>query len=595
MADSPSRGAGGAGGLAPSGAPENASVGRNDRGATTVRPGGQSAGSLTPRPGQNPSERERSQKEEEGPTKPEEVRGAGGTSAAADAGNRDDARIGGGGAGKIAAAAAAVPVASTAGQMIIIMMFMNWLKGLIANIVALAANLWNLVMGAVLGVGQTVMGAAMAIGGVVSTALGGAVSALAAGSATLLGGGLVVTLAVSGALAFVNESNTIRDAPLTQCTVEAQAALDQIDGSNGTVDQMTRMNAQTIYSVLAAWGMPDENIAGIIGNWDAESGVDPTSVQNHFDSPQRMSDEKRSAATNTDNGIGLGQWTFGRNSNLRAYADGHDKDWWTLEIQLGFMISAAEGSDAAVVKDMIATSYGSPAEAAAHFHDAWERSADTPQMAARRGDYANMWMGMFSGWTVDKALADSILAQAGTTVGGANESRAEAVRANCKPVEDAAEWVADGTAPGAWGGYENGKIPQSSLAPIPWSQLGPAYLRPDAVAALEKLNVEFRAQFGYDLAINDAYRDYAGQVEARNRWCALGNCQNAAAPGTSNHGWALAVDLGNKSHIVLGFNSPEYIWLKANAGKYGWVHPKYMEPGGTGPFEAWHWEYYGVA
>ncbi len=508
---------------------------------------------------------------------------------------KDDTNVLRGGVGKAAAVGAAVPAAATAGQALIFMMFINWLKGILMNLMALAANLWNLAMGLLLTLGKTVVGSMLAVGTAISTAVGGAVSAVAAGAMSFAAGGLVVAIVVTTAVTMIGENISIKDSTLAQCTVEAEAALEEIDGSEGSVDVQTRANAEMIYSVLSAWGMPDENIAGIIGNWDAESGIDPTSVQNHFDSPMRMSEVKRSAASNTDNGIGLGQWTFGRNSNLRAYADGHSKDWWTLEIQLGFMLSAAEGSDAGVVKDMISTSYGTPADAAAHFHDAWERSADTAAMAARRGTYANMWMGMFSGWTSNKALADSILAQAGTTVSGANGGRAEAVRSDCVEVEEAPEWVADGTAPGAWGGFENGKIPQSALAPIPWAQLGPAYLRTDAVEALAELNIEFKAQFGYDLAINDAYRDYAGQVYQRNRWCSLGKCQNAAVPGTSNHGWALAVDIGNKSHTVLGFNSPEYIWLKANAGKYGWVHPKYMEPGGSGPFEAWHWEFYGVA
>lgn len=595
MSDGPIRPAGGAGGLSGRGALDNASVNRMPSDSSGVARRTPPEKSTATKSTFEAPPKHSSKTGASGQDQQVAKLGAGGTSEAVKTGDNDDvSRIGGGGLGKAAAVGAAIPAAATAGQLMVIMMFMNWLKGLMMNLLAMVGNLWNLAMGLLLSVGKTVMGSVLAVGTAVSTALGGAVSAVAAGAVSFAGGSLVVVIVATSLVSMLGENNAVRDSPLAQCTVKAEAALEEIDGSNGSVDVQTRANAEMIFSVLSAWGMPNENIAGIIGNWDAESGVDPTSVQNHFDSPMRMSDAKRSAASNTDNGIGLGQWTFGRNSNLRAYADGHGKDWWTLEIQLGFMISAAEGSDAGVVKDMIATSYGSPAEAAAHFHEAWERSNDTPAMAARRGTYANMWMGMFSGWTANKTLADSILQQAGTTVSGANDSRAEAVRAECNDVEEAPEWVADGTAPGAWGGFENGKIPQSALAPIPWAQLGPAYLRTDAVEALAALNVEFKAQFGYDLAINDAYRDYAGQVYQRNRWCSMGKCQNAAVPGTSNHGWALAVDIGNKSHTVLSFSSPEYLWLKANAGKYGWVHPKYMEPGGTGPFEAWHWEFYGV-
>jgi len=90
------------------------------------------------------------------------------------------------------------------------------------------------------------------------------------------------------------------------------------------------------------------------------------------------------------------------------------------------------------------------------------------------------------------------------------------------------------------------------------------------------------------MPINDAYRDYEGQVQAREDWCRRGKCNNAADPGTSNHGWALAVD------IQVGWNDAEYQWLKQNGSLYGWVHPPFAEPGGSAP-EPWHWEFAGLA
>src|SRR5690606_39225851 len=111
-------------------------------------------------------------------------------------------------------------------------------------------------------------------------------------------------------------------------------------GEAGPVDATVEEQARLVYSVFKEWGMPDEDIAGILGNWDAESGIDPTSVQNFPVRTYMMTSEKQSAAQNTDNGIGLGQWTFGRNSMLRDYAADKGLDWWTLEAQLAFM---AEG------------------------------------------------------------------------------------------------------------------------------------------------------------------------------------------------------------------------------------------------------------
>jgi hypothetical protein len=148
--------------------------------------------------------------------------------------------------------------------------------------------------------------------------------------------------------------------------------------------------------------------------------------------------------------------------------------------------------------------------------------------------------------------------------------------------------AANGKEPGAWGGYENGRIPLSALTPIPWA---PEYsLRADATTALTLMNAAFRQQFGYDLPINDAYRDYAGQVAAKAEYG-----DGAAEPGQSNHGWALAIDIGDQSHYTIGYSDPIYLWLQANAGNYGWAHPDWAEPDGRGPHEAWHWEYRGIA
>jgi len=362
--------------------------------------------------------------------------GAGGTSYAGEDGEDDQPDAlspNGGSAAKVAGAAAAVPVANTAAQLMVIASFLNWLKGMMMTLMALGANLWNLAVALLLAGGKAVAGFVMGIGAWGSSMVGGAISAAAAGTATVtamvVGGAVLVSTVVTGVTS--GTALAMKDSGPVSCQVIAERALEAVDGGSGSVDAKTLENAKTVYSVLSAWGMPDENIAGIIGNWDAESGVDPTSVQSYFDSPQVMSDAKKSAATNTDNGIGLGQWTFGRNANLRTYADSHGKDWWTLEMQLGFMVSAAEGSDAGVVKDMMVTSYGTPTEAALHFHDKWERSADTASMAARRGEKATKWMGMFSGWSKNQALADSILAQAGTTVEGANGTRAETVSSDC--------------------------------------------------------------------------------------------------------------------------------------------------------------------
>ena len=61
----------------------------------------------------------------------------------------------------------------------------------------------------------------------------------------------------------------------------------------------------------------------------------------------------------------------------------------------------------------------------------------------------------------------------------------------------------------------------------------------------------------------------------------------AACPGTSNHGWALAVDLCGGINVA---GSPQWTWMTANAGRFGFVQPDWARPGAEKP-EPWHWEY----
>jgi cell wall-associated NlpC family hydrolase len=135
--------------------------------------------------------------------------------------------------------------------------------------------------------------------------------------------------------------------------------------------------------------------------------------------------------------------------------------------------------------------------------------------------------------------------------------------------------------PRQWGGYPNGLIPPSALCEI---GVAGHRLRCDAAAAWKAMAAAFAADMGTRLCITDSYRTYAAQVKLYGEKPAL-----AAVPGTSNHGWGLAVDLcgGMES-----FGTPAYRWMVANAGRFGWLHPEWADPG-NGREEPWHWEYAG--
>jgi hypothetical protein len=131
----------------------------------------------------------------------------------------------------------------------------------------------------------------------------------------------------------------------------------------------------------------------------------------------------------------------------------------------------------------------------------------------------------------------------------------------------------------SWGGWANGQIPAQALCEIGVHEHA---LRCDAAASYRQLGTAYEAAFGLPLCITDSYRSLGAQVAAFYAKPAL-----AAVPGTSNHGWALAVDLCGGINVA---GTPQWTWMTQNAGRFGFVQPSWARPGGEKP-EPWHWEY----
>ena len=102
--------------------------------------------------------------------------------------------------------------------------------------------------------------------------------------------------------------------------------------------------------------------------------------------------------------------------------------------------------------------------------------------------------------------------------------------------------------------------------------------------------------------ITSVFRDYEKQVEIKNQYGS-----SAATPGTSNHGWGIAIDLQfykkDGSVINNDANSPESFkigtnpaiqWLYDHSYMYGWVLPYSLRDGSTLD-EHWHFEYHGTS
>ena len=123
-------------------------------------------------------------------------------------------------------------------------------------------------------------------------------------------------------------------------------------------------------------------------------------------------------------------------------------------------------------------------------------------------------------------------------------------------------------------------------------------LETHAANKLLELNVKYKEKFGTNIPIGGANRSFEVQNAIfdwpfyertkKGRKKGTNGGVAAAKPGTSQHGWGLAIDcsgLGDKG-------SPKFDWMDANAPKYGWVNPGWAKKGGAG-HEPWHWEYVG--
>lgn len=123
----------------------------------------------------------------------------------------------------------------------------------------------------------------------------------------------------------------------------------------------------------------------------------------------------------------------------------------------------------------------------------------------------------------------------------------------------------------------NGYLTPDELRPL----RGGYFAAPGPAAAWNAAGKEAAEQHGVEIRVNgpdSAYRPFDRQVYWRNYWCGRGLCQNAAVPGTSNHGLGWAFDV------------PDFVGaiLDQIGAKYG-----FRRACSDAPWENWHWHWCG--
>lgn len=120
-------------------------------------------------------------------------------------------------------------------------------------------------------------------------------------------------------------------------------------------------------------------------------------------------------------------------------------------------------------------------------------------------------------------------------------------------------------------GYGNGRIPDSALSPI----AGTSHeLWAPAARSFEAMRAAAAAD-GVTIGITDSYRSYDAQVDVAARKGLYNQGGLAATPGTSMHGWGVALDLK--------LDDKGLAWMREHGKEYAFVE--------STPRESWHWEY----
>lgn len=157
------------------------------------------------------------------------------------------------------------------------------------------------------------------------------------------------------------------------------------DSSSEELNDTQKKYVKKSYKILHDdYGVSAEMVAGMLGNWKQESGINPNSVEG-INGRQPSKEEKKKAEKRHQDyhtGLGLGQWSYERNDALVDYAKDKGKDWWDFETQIKFL---AEGDPAAgIFKSLVKDSGKDPAKNATEFHEKWEVSADNDQTIQKR-------------------------------------------------------------------------------------------------------------------------------------------------------------------------------------------------------------------
>lgn len=312
----------------------------------------------------------------------------------------------------IGATAAGSNVAGQALLGVMMMKMMMMAKGVamaaISKVMAVLGTVFNAVSSFVSGL--------LGVGAAIGNAITAAVAAVSITVTSVLGYGVIDDL-------------TLKDDSFGSCVPERttvrSGSQDYLLG--GELEVVREANAVKVWSVYERLGGSKEQTAAVLGNLQHESGLDPTGVETIYNEPFQIGPRKETAmsvkflVSKIDAkyaakypaikyvGIGLGQWTNGRNTLLVNYAASQGSNWYEFDTQIKFML---EGDDSLRQKQLINFLHTPPSNVekeTERFMNTWIGLSSPNKSLSQRLQNSTNFMFVLERSTTDTAYADSIL------------------------------------------------------------------------------------------------------------------------------------------------------------------------------------------
>lgn len=284
-----------------------------------------------------------------------------------------------------------------------------------------------MVMSAVSTVTSALVSGIVAIGSFLASSLGISTvvaNVIVSGITTIATIGVVATSGVAIATTMPKDDGACIP---TQTSVSTES--QEYVASEGEFEKIREDYAIRLWSVFEALGASKMQAAAVLGNFQLESlRLDPTCVEGFYGDEHAyiLSDAEAAevAANNSDGGVGIGlaQWTWGRNLALQAYATTKGKDWYDFDTQVMFLLEGDNASDIEIFMEFLNRDVSSSNVDAETqwFLEKWER-AGVAHLESRQ-TYARNYLLFLDTVTSDTNYANSILNSVNLENSKANES-----------------------------------------------------------------------------------------------------------------------------------------------------------------------------